>query len=239
MKTSQQLYEDLQANVTRTGEKLEQLKRYFKTGPGGYGEGDIFIGVTLPDIRKVCKKYSDLSLQEIDKALQNPVHEVRLAAVIIMANQSKKADEISKKALHDLYLSRTDKINNWDLVDVSCPRVVGDYLLNKPRAELAKLARSKNIWDRRIAVISTFAFLAQKECDDTYKIATILVNDQHDLIQKAVGWALREAGKKCDPQKLRAFLDAHAATMPRVALRYAIEKFDEPTRKHYLELRVK
>lgn len=235
MKTSQQLAADITAAATRTGEKLAGLKRFFKTGKGEYAEGDEFVGTTVPDIRKVCKKYSDLPLAEITKSLHNPIHEVRLAAAIIMTQQAKKADEPHKKSLYDTYLRNTKHINNWDIVDVSCPAVVGRYLLNKPRAELYGLARSKSIWERRIAIISTFAFTDTGDDTDTYKIATILLNDPHDLVQKAVGWALREAGKRCSRERLLVFLDQHAKTMPRTTLRYAIEHLSAEQRQHYLQ----
>lgn len=230
------LEHDLRAVASRTNKDLEFVARFFKTKKGQYAEGDIFIGATVPANRRICKKYYNLSLVEIEHALDNPVHEVRLAAVIIMAEQSKKADAAHKKALYEMYLRRTDRINNWDIVDASCRDVVGGYLLDKPRDPLYKLAHSKNLWERRIAMVSTWAFIRQGDVGDTFKIAGMLLGDTHDLIHKAVGWMLREAGKKDGP-RLREFLHAHAATMPRTALRYAIEKFSPDDRARYLQMR--
>ncbi len=212
------------------------LQRFFKTGEGQYGAGDKFIGVRVPDTRKVCRLFQDLSLVEIEKLLESPVHEHRLGAVIIMAEQAKRSrDPAHKKALYDLYLRRTDRINNWDIVDVSCRDVVGGYLQDKSRAPLYKLAKSRNIWERRIAIISTWQFIRTGDLNDTFKIAEILLTDTHDLIHKAVGWMLREAGKK-DRAALLAFLDKHAAVMPRTALRYAIEHLPPEQKSHYMSL---
>jgi 3-methyladenine DNA glycosylase AlkD len=233
--TAINLERDLRAVASRSSDELAVLARFFKTGAGQYAEGDIFVGVTVPATRKICKKYHEMNLAEIEKALDNPVHEVRLAAVIIMTNQSKKADAVSKKALYDLYLHRTDRINNWDIVDASCRDVVGEYLLDKPRDPLYKLAKSGNLWERRIAMVSTLAFIRAGQDADVYKIATMLLGDTHDLIHKAVGWMLREAGKKVSRPHLLAFLDEHAKTMPRTALRYAIEHLDAAARQAYMQ----
>lgn len=236
--TAKQLEIDLRAVAAhRAPEDLEFITRFFKTGKGGYSEGDQFIGAKVPWIRAVCKKYRDLPLPEIEKALESPIHEVRLAAVIIMADlaKSKRTDAALKKALFDLYLRRSDRVNNWDIVDSSCRDVVGEYLLDKPRDVLYKLARSKNLWERRIAMVSTWAYIRRGETKDTYAIAEILLDDKHDLIHKAVGWMLRETEKRPGgAEKLKKFLDKNAARMPRTALRYAIEHFDEATRKKYL-----
>ena len=234
MITSTILEADLKAAASRSPQDLAVLERFFKTKKGQYAAGDMFIGVTVPINRQICKKYQDLSLAEIEKALESPVHEVRLAAVIIMASQAKKGSEAHKKALFDLYLRRTDRINNWDIVDSSCRNVVGDYLLHKPRNILYKLARSDNLWEKRIAIVSTFAFISNGEYEDTYKIAEILLNDKHDLIHKAVGWMLRETEKKLGADVLRTFLNKHASLMPRTALRYAIEHFAPEERAKYL-----
>ena len=233
--TAAELEKDLRAVASRSATELEVIARFFKTGKGQYAEGDIFMGVTVPAIRKICKKYHEMGLPEIEKALDNPVHEVRLAAVIIMANQTKKGSEALKKALYNLYLRRTDRINNWDIVDSSCRDVVGNYLLNKSRDPLYKLAGSTNLWERRIAMVSTAAFMRAGQDADVYKIATMLLHDQHDLIHKAVGWMLREAGKYVSRPHLLAFLDTHAKTMPRTALRYAIEHLDPATRQAYMQ----
>ncbi len=211
--------------------KAVLLSRYFKTGKGQYGEGDIFIGLTVPQVRDVAKKYKKLSLSDIEKLLHSPIHEYRLAALIILSYQP------PAKAIVDFYLKNTRFINNWDLVDLSSHEILGTYLLDKPRAILFKLAKSKNIWERRIAIISTFAFLRKKELDDSLKLAEILLHDEHDLIQKAVGWMLREAGKR-NGRALVDFLARYYKIMPRTMLRYAIEKFPAAVRKRYLEGRI-
>jgi 3-methyladenine DNA glycosylase AlkD len=238
MITTKELEKDLRAiGSQRSAGDIALIGRFFKSYKGGYSEGDVFIGVKVPWVREVCKKYKDMSLGEIEKALESPVHEVRLAAVIIMTNQasSKKASEALKKSLFDLYLRRTDRVNNWDIVDLSCRDVVGEYLQDKPRDVLYKLARSKDLWERRIAIVSTWAFIRRKQYGDTFKLAEILLHDSHDLIHKATGWMLRETGKRGDREGLVQFLDAHAKEMPRTMLRYAIEHFDPATRAKYME----
>lgn len=229
------LVEDLQKVADRSPGDLEILQRFFRTGKGEYGEGDVFIGVRMPKIRDVCKKYQDVSLEEIDELLDNPIHEVRMAALILMANRAvaKKTPDRQKKDLFDLYLKRTDKINNWDLVDVSCRDVVGGYLQDKSRDTLYKLAKSNSLWERRIAIVSTWQFIRVGDLDDTFKISEMLLGDKHDLIHKAVGWMLREAGKK-DRARLLDFLTVYAATMPRTALRYAIEHLPPADRAYFL-----
>lgn len=236
MTSANQLEKDLrQAAHGRTPEDIAFIGRFFKSYKGGYSEGDVFIGATVPLIRAVCKKYKSMALAEIEKALESPTHETRLAAVIIMVNQAKKASPQHKKALFDLYLRRTDRINNWDIVDASCRDVVGEYLLDKPKGILYELARSDSLWERRIAMVSTWAFIRQGQVDDTFKMAALLLTDKHDLIHKAVGWMLREAGKKVGQAPLKAWLDKYYKHMPRTALRYAIEHFDPATRQNYLK----
>ncbi len=210
------------------------LQRFFKTGPGQYGEGDIFIGLRVPLVRQIAKKYQQLPQNEIEKLLESPIHEHRLAALIIMTNRAKRAEPLEQKQLYDLYLRRTDRINNWDLVDVSSKDVVGGYLVDKPRRPLYKLAQSKDLWERRIAIISTAKFIGLGQLDDTFAIAEHLLDDQHDLMHKAVGWMLREAGKK-DEVRLKEFLDKHAAMMPRTMLRYSLERLHPKDRAHYME----
>lgn len=210
------------------------LQRFFKTGEGQYGAGDIFIGLRVPTTRKVVKQFRDLPLKEIEILLESPIHEHRLAALIIMTEQAKRADQLRKKALYDLYLRRTDRINNWDLVDTSCRDVVGGYLIDKPRDTLYALARSKDLWERRIAMVSTWQFIRVGQLEDTFAIAELLLSDTHDLIHKAVGWMLREAGKK-DQAALKDFLDVHAATMPRTALRYALERLHPADKAYYMK----
>jgi len=218
--------------------ELKKIQRYFKTGPGDYGEGDIFMGVRMGQIFALAKEFVDMPPKEIEQLLESPVHEIRVGAVSVMDWQarSKKTPESRRKELYNLYIKRHDRINNWDLVDRSAPYVVGGYLFDKPRDILYKLARSKNTWERRTAIVSTYYFIRQGDLDDTFSIAKILVNDDQDLINKAVGGWVREAGKR-DPQRLLSFLDEHAATMPRVALRYAIEHLDKKQRDHYLSMR--
>jgi len=213
--------------------QAEILQRFFKTGKGEYGEGDIFLGVKVPIQRKVADKFQELSLKDIEKLLKSKIHEHRMTALLILIKQYKKADEREKKKIFNFYLKNTKNINNWDLVDISAPKIMGEYLLNKPRNVLYKLAKSDNLWERRIAIISTFTFIRNNEFDDTLKIAKILLNDKHDLIHKAVGWMLREVGKR-DQKIEEEFLKKHYSKMPRVMLRYAIERFEEKKRKFYL-----
>jgi len=222
----------------RSPAELKKIQRYFKSGEGEYGEGDKFIGVRMGHVFALAKEFIDMQPEQIEKLLESPIHEARAGAVSIMDWQarSKKTPEVRRKELFDLYLRRHDRINNWDLVDRSAPYVIGGYLFDKPRAILYKLARSKNIWERRTAIVSTYYFVRKGDVSDTFKIAEILLNDDHDLIHKASGGWLREAGKKDRPQLLR-FLDKHAATMPRTVLRYAIERLDKKQRDHYLSLK--
>jgi len=209
------------------------LQRFFKTGVGQYGEGDIFLGIKVPVQRIVSKKYIGLNFKSLADLLNSKTHEYRLIALMILLSQYKKADKSAKKKIVGFYLKNTKNINNWDLVDLSCHYILGDYLLNKNRKILYKLARSKNLWEKRIAIISTFAFLRNKEFNDTIKISEILLNDKHDLIHKAVGWMLREVGKR-DRIILEKFLNKHYKAMPRTMLRYAIEKLSDKKRKFYL-----
>ncbi len=210
------------------------LQRFFKTGKGEYAEGDVFWGLTVPLLRSVVKNYRDLPLADVKKLLTSEVHEVRLAAVVIMTTQFSKADEKACKRLFDFYLANTDRINNWDLVDVSAPKIVGAYLVEHPDPALLKrLARSKLLWDRRIAILSTAAFIRTGDLDPVFAISEILINDPHDLLHKAVGWMLREAGKR-DKPALVAFLEPRYARMPRTMLRYAIERFPAGERAKWL-----
>jgi hypothetical protein len=222
----------------RSPEELKKIQRYFKSGEGEYGEGDEFLGVRMGQVFALAKEFMEMPPGEIEKLLESPIHEVRAGAVSIMDWQarSKKTTEERRKELFDLYLRRHDRINNWDLVDRSAPYVVGGYLFDKPRDVLYRLARSKNIWERRTAIVSTYYFIRQGDVGDTFKIAEMLLDDKEDLIQKAIGGWLREAGKK-DRQRLLSFLNKYAATMPRTALRYAIERLDKKQRDHYLSLK--
>ena len=207
---------------------------FFKTGEGQYGAGDIFLGLTVPVQRKIALRYRTLSLPAIQQLLDSKFHEHRLVALEILVAQFEAAAAGKEEtAIYRFYLSNTARINNWDLVDASAPYIVGEYLLNRPRAILRKLAKSRNLWERRIAIVATFAFIRAAQTDDTFAIAEILLADSHDLIQKAVGWALREAGKR-EPTQLRAFLITHYDRVPRTTLRYAIERFPEVERKRFL-----
>lgn len=210
------------------------LQRFFKTGPGQYGEGDIFLGIRVPAVRKMAKEYKDLSFRETLFLLKSPYHEVRLCALILLVNAFSKGDEAIQKDIYDLYLSHTKYINNWDLVDISSPNIVGAYLFTKNKKPLYQLAVSKNIWERRIAVLATFYFIRNNQFDDALKIAGILLKDKEDLIHKAVGWMLREVGKR-DVERLEEFLNKHCRTMPRTMLRYAIERFTPSKRQMYLD----
>lgn len=214
--------------------KAAILQRFFKTKKGEYGEGDKFIGVVVPDIRKVVKIYQDLDLAEVVLSLHSPIHEERVCAVLILVTQYKKADAKQQKKIFQFYLKNYKFINNWDLVDLSAPNIVGAYLSDKPKNILYKLAKSKNLWQKRIAIISTFDYIYHKNAEETIKIAKILLHDEHDLIHKAVGWMLREVGKRVDEKVLLKFLDEHYKTMPRTMLRYAIERLAEPKRLAYL-----
>jgi 3-methyladenine DNA glycosylase AlkD len=212
------------------------LGRFFKTGEGQYGAGDVFIGVRVPDTRKVCKEFATLPLGEIETLLQSTIHEHRLAAVILLGNRFKKADETERKEIYDAYLAAVYNgwVNNWDIVDTSAEFVVGEYLWNKPRGILFELAASPDLWQRRVAVLGTFAFIKRGDASTTLKLAGLLLHDKHDLIQKAVGWMLREVGKRCDEALLCKFLDTHAAEMPRTMLRYSIERLNPAQKRKYM-----
>lgn len=216
-------------------QRAELLASFFKTSKGGYGEGDKFLGIVVPAQRMLAKRYKDLSLSEVEKLLQSGFHEQRLTALFILRIQYQKANELQKEKIIKLYLNNLHFINNWDLVDSSAPYLLGEYLLSKKRNILYKLVKSKNIWERRIAIMSTFAFIKVKQFDDALSIAEILLRDQHDLIQKAAGWMLREVGNR-DLKEETKFLDKHYKNMPRTMLRYAIEKFSTNLRDYYLKL---
>ena len=211
----------------------EHSQRFFKTGKGEYGEGDIFLGIRVPLLRKLVKKYRGISITEVRKLLHSKFHEERLLAVLMLVQLFKSGDESVQKQVYDLYLENTEFINNWDIVDISASNIVGAHLYEKDKAPLYDLVQSKNLWERRIAIISTFYFIRQNEFDDTLKIAEILLNDKEDLIHKAVGWMLREVGKR-EIEFEEEFLQEHYKIMPRTMLRYAIEKFPETSRKMYL-----
>jgi 3-methyladenine DNA glycosylase AlkD len=216
-------------------EKIADLARFFKTQKGEYGEGDQFMGVTVPDQRKIARRYRELDFEEVEKLLASSIHEVRLTGLLILTYRYERADSKLRKDIYNFYLNNTDKINNWDLVDVSAPKIVGEYLLQNPqeRPILLKLGNSKNLWKRRIAVLSTFPLIKSGQFREIEKLAQKLLSDGHDLIYKAVGWMLREVGK-IDQDFLLEFLNNYAGKMPRVMLRYAIEKLDPQRRQYYL-----
>lgn len=210
-------------------------QRFFKTGEGEYAEGDQFLGIRVPNIRKVARRFKQLSLAEIEKLLHSDFHEERLCGLIMMANRAKKAKPEEQKKLYDLYLLNADYINNWDLVDVSAEHVVGRYLFSNDRAILYELAQSDELWERRIAIMSTYHFIKNNDFEDTLAIAELLLDDEHDLIHKASGWMLREVGNR-DMDAEERFLKKHVLQMPRTMLRYAIEKFPEEKRQQYLNM---
>jgi 3-methyladenine DNA glycosylase AlkD len=215
------------------------FERYFQAQPGGYGDGDVFLGVKLSRLRDLAKPYRTLPFVAEDwlPLLKSPIHEHRLAALVVMAERAKCGAPGEREMIYQTYLDHTAYLNNWDLVDVSCAWVVGHFLLDHDRSPLYRLACSRVVWDRRIAIVSTHAFLRAGQSEDTYKLAVLLLDDDHDLIHKAVGWMLREAGKRVSRKELEAFLDRHAAVMPRTMLRYAIEHFEPDRRTYYLAQR--
>jgi 3-methyladenine DNA glycosylase AlkD len=217
-----------------TEERRKVNEWFFKTGKGEYGYGDIFLGVTVPEIRKIAKKFSqEISLQELTELIRNPTHEVRLCALIILVNKYKKED---KNKIYKYYLNHLNAINNWDLVDTSAPHIVGDYLYNNPEKSkiLLEFSQSENLWIRRISIVSTFAFIKNNEFKKTLEIAKLLLNDDLDLIHKAVGWMLREVYKR-DVDLIKRFLRQNYAQIPRTTLRYAIERMDKEERLLYLK----
>lgn len=224
--------------------KAKLLAGFFKTGKGDYGEGDRFLGIMVPTQREIARRYKDLPLKEVEKLIRDPYHEVRLTGLLmltykvrVMSGRTQGTNEAERKSIFDFYLKNTKRINNWDLVDVTVRDIVGAYLFDfkKSRKVLYKLARSRDIWERRIAIISTSYFIGKNDFKDAIKIAAILLADKHDLIHKAVGWMLREVGKR-DKKILVSFLNQHAHHMPRTMLRYAIEKFGERERRKYLDM---
>ena len=203
--------------------KVAILSSFFKTKKGQYGYGDIFWGINIPTQRVIAKNNIELKLSEVQKLLNHKVHEVRMTGILILVYKFKKADEKLKSSINKFYLKNSKKINNWDLVDVSVRDIIGEYLLKKDRKILYKLAKSKNLWERRMSIVATWAFIRQRELEDTYKLALELMNDSHDLIHKAVGWMLREAGKR-DEKRLIEFLKEYKNKMPRVMYSYAKER---------------
>lgn len=215
-------------------EKARFLQRFFKTGPGQYAEGDVFLGLVVPLTRNIARANKNTPLPELQKLVQSEYHEARLCALLIVVERFKKATSEEREALYTFYVQNARRINNWDLVDVTCPHVVGAYLLDKDRSPLYELAESDNLWEQRIAMVSTVTFIRRGEYADTLALAERLLNHSHDLMHKAVGWMLREVGKK-NREVLTAFLETYATRMPRTALRYAIEHYPEEQRQYFLK----
>jgi 3-methyladenine DNA glycosylase AlkD len=218
-------------NKLKNPKKAKLLQRYFKTGKGEYADGDVFIGITVPELRKIAKKYYGFDMKQLGELIQSKIHEYRMIALFILTH--KYATTNHKKIITHFYLKNAKYINNWDLVDLSAPRILGTHLLDKNRKIIYQLAKSDNIWEKRIAVLATFMFIKHNDFKDSLKIAEILLKDKHDLIHKAVGWMLREIGKRNQAVE-EQFLKKHCKAMPRTMLRYAIEKFPDEKRKFYL-----
>lgn len=219
-------------------ERAKNLGRFFKTGEGEYGYGDKFLGLKVPQIRIVVNSsWQDISLEETYQLVKNEYHEIRLCGLLILVKKFLKADEVEQKKIFDFYLKNTKYINNWDLIDLTAGYIVGGYLENRDKQILIDLAKSNDLWKKRIAVLATFNFIYQGKSETTIKIAQVLINDSHDLIHKAVGWMLREVGKRVDENILIKFLDENATKMPRTMLRYAIERLPEEKRQYYLKLK--
>ncbi|MGD1076212.1 MAG: DNA alkylation repair protein [Thermodesulfovibrionales bacterium] len=214
--------------------KAKVLSGFFKTAKDQYGEGDVFLGITVPDQRGIARKYANLHLRDLQELLLSRIHEHRLVALLILINKFKRADDRVKEKICAFYLKNTKQINNWDLVDLSAYNILGSYLRDRERSILQRLAKSENLWERRIAIMSTFAFIKEHWFEDTLQLAEGFLNDKHDLIHKAVGWMLREIGKR-NQEVEEQFLKKYHQIMPRTMLRYAIERFDEAKRSAYLQ----
>lgn len=216
-------------------ERAEILKRFFKTGKGEYGEGDVFLGVTVPEQREVAHMYGTLPLPEVAFLLQSRVHEHRFTALLVLVLRYKKADTALQDALANFYLEHLSRVNNWDLVDASAPYILGEYCrVYKKEDILFSLAVDESLWKRRVAIVATWSFIKNSELELTIKVATLLLSDKEDLLHKAVGWMLREVGKR-DKRILTSFLHQHGSVMPRTMLRYAIEKFPDSERRYWLQ----
>ena len=227
---------DIRAKLRKIGDKerAKVSQSFFKTGPGEYGEGDVFLGIRVPELRKLAREYEDITVKQVKALLKSSIHEERLLALLILIRKYVKGDESARKPIYELYLKNTQFINNWDLVDVTAEHIVGAFLRDKDRSPLYRLSRSKNLWERRISIMASFHFIKHNEFSDTLKISKILLADREDLIHKAVGWMLREVGKRHKPTEER-FLKDHYRKMPRTMLRYAIERFPESERQRYLK----
>lgn len=234
-----ELISELQAIATP--ERAKASAWFFKTGKGQYGEGDIFIGISTPNLRTICKKYGSLPLEDLQVLLNDPIHEYRMAALMILVNQMKKANGDAQKRIYDFYLKNTNQINNWDLVDASARDIVGYYLFDKDRQVLYDMAHTDHLWTQRIAIIASWYFINKNQYKDTFRIAEILLSHKHDLIHKAVGWMLREIWKREEAggivaKQVEQFLERNISKIPRTALRYSIEKMTEERRKYFMIL---
>ncbi|OIO06217.1 DNA alkylation repair protein [Candidatus Falkowbacteria bacterium CG1_02_37_21] len=235
MSRLEQLKKELRKNADKSQAVI--LQRFFKTDPGQYGAGDVFLGLRVPLQRQIASQYTDLSYPELKELLADIIHEFRLVALLILVQKYQKALTLKeRKLVVDFYLSRSKRINNWDLVDLSAPKILGDYLVRSKRgsALLLKIAASKNLWEKRIAMVSTYAFILDSDYNITFSVAKKLLKDKHDLIHKAVGWMLREAGKRVSEKALLKFLDDNINHLPRTTLRYAIERLTTAQRQGYL-----
>lgn len=232
-------YKQFAAELKKAGSKkdAEILSWFFKTGKGEYGEGDKFLGIKVPKIREIAKRNKELNFTEIQKALKSKFHEERLCALLILVERFSRGTDAAREEIAEFYLANIKHINNWDLVDLTAPKILGKFLLDKKRKILYEMAKSENLWERRISIISTFEFIRARDFKDTLKISKLLLKDEHDLIHKAAGWMLREIGKR-DLETEEEFLKKHYKKMPRTMLRYAIEKFPERKRLAYLEGRI-
>jgi len=231
-------FKNIQEDLTKLANKKKAkiLQGFFKTGKGEYGEGDIFLGITVPLQREIAKKYISTPLSELNKLLKSKIHEERLTALLILTYKYEKTKStLEKKEIFEFYLSNTKYINNWDLVDITTPKIVGNYILEhkNERKIIYSLAKSKNMWEKRISILATFPLIRNNEFEHTLKLSKLFLKEKHDLMHKATGWMLREVGKK-DESELVKFLDKHKNEMPRTMLRYSIEKFDEEKRQYYL-----
>ena len=231
--------ENVKNQLLKLGDPVRAVHslRFFKTGKGQYGEGDKFIGCTVPQTRSVAAMYTNLTLNDVSKLLNDEIHECRLCALVILTNKYNKANELERYEILNFYLANTKRINNWDLVDISAHKIVGDWFKNREdRSLLQELANSKLLWDQRIAIVTTYTFIRNNDFNETLMLSEKFLTHKHDLMHKACGWMLREVGKR-DEATLTYFLDKHAHHMPRTMLRYTIEKFPEELRKHYLNIK--
>ncbi|MEG1685398.1 MAG: DNA alkylation repair protein [Bacteroides sp.] len=232
--TAKDIQEELEKYVDI--QKREFLPYFFKTGKGQYGEGDRFLGIVVPNVRIVAKQFKEEPFDEMAVLLQSEYHECRLCALLMLVERFKKANEKEQEKIYHFYLSQTERINNWDLVDLTAPSIVGIYLKDKSRSDLYRLAKSSLLWEQRIAVVSTYTFIKSNDFIDIYALAELLLHHPHDLMHKAIGWMLREAGKR-DKEQLVEFLEKHYREMPRTMLRYSIEKFTDEERKYFMRKR--